>query len=156
LHISDFIMVPSSISNQVPTESQSPQSEVSTSNSNNDAPLWIPNQDSVPPWIDNSAPPHDEFPSKDSLHLSIEIENAIPSQGSSPHVDNALGHSNILYAKKMPEVALQSPTGLDEGNCIGDEGESYDARSGEPSQAEGKPFISHGEFEGGTLVCEYP
>jgi hypothetical protein len=37
LHISNFIMVPPSISNQVPTESQSPQPELSTSDSNDDA-----------------------------------------------------------------------------------------------------------------------
>ena len=60
-------------------ESQSPQSEVSTSNSNNDALLRVPNHDSVPPWVDNSTPPQDEFPSKDSLHPSIETKNAIPS-----------------------------------------------------------------------------
>jgi hypothetical protein len=118
LHVSDFIMVPPSISNQVSTESRSPQPEVSTSNSDDDAPLRVPNQDSVLAWVDNSAPSHDEFPLKDSLHHSTETENVIPSHGSSPHVDSAFGRSNILSAEKMPEAALQSHTRLDEATAL--------------------------------------
>jgi hypothetical protein len=106
LHISDFIMVPPSINNQVSIESRSPQPELNTFDSDDDAPLRIPNQDSIPTWEDNATPRHEDFPSKDSLHPYIETNNAILSQGSSPHVDNALRRSNILTSEKMPEAPL--------------------------------------------------
>jgi hypothetical protein len=59
LHISDFIMVPPSINNQVPTESRFPQPDLSTSESDDDGLLWIPNQDSIPAWEVNAASPHE-------------------------------------------------------------------------------------------------
>jgi hypothetical protein len=86
LHISDFIMVPPSINNQVSIESRSPQPELYT--------------------FDSATPRHEDVPSKDNLHPSTKTDNAIPSQGSSPHIDSALGRSNILTSEKMPKAPL--------------------------------------------------
>jgi hypothetical protein len=47
------------------------------------------------------------------LHPYTETDNAIPSQGNSPHIDN-VGRSNILPLEKMTGAPLQSPTGVDE------------------------------------------
>jgi hypothetical protein len=80
LHVSDFIMVPTTITSQVPTESRSEASDTLTSDSDDETVLRVQTTESLPTWNDKS-----EFPQVHNVHPSGETDIAVPSQGSSPH-----------------------------------------------------------------------
>jgi hypothetical protein len=95
LHVSDFIMVPTAIISQLPTESRSEASDTLTSDSDNETALRVLTTESLPTWNDKSEPPQVH-----SVHPSGEIDIAVPSQGSSPH-----GHGGSGTASEENEIA---------------------------------------------------
>jgi hypothetical protein len=91
LHVSDFIMVLTTITSQVPTESWSQASDSLTSNNDDEMVLRVPTTESLPTWNDKSEPSQVDFPAKDIMHPSRKTDIAMPSQGSSPHAHGGLG-----------------------------------------------------------------
>jgi hypothetical protein len=98
-------MVPVTNSVDAHTESQSPQGSDPRSDNDDDISLHPASLGTIPPWIDNT---------ESSLDISTHnlekgINNAIPSQGSSPHVENALARPVVVDAPKVQYGSLESP-----------------------------------------------
>jgi hypothetical protein len=109
-------MVPVTNSVDAHTESQSPQGSDPRSDNDDDISLHPASLGTIPPWIDNT-----ESSSLDISTHNLEkgINNAIPSQGSSPHVENALARPVVVDAPN----AGSAPSSLSDSQIIEQENE---------------------------------
>jgi hypothetical protein len=96
-----------SVTNNVecPMESRSRQSSEIDSDSEDDMSLGPTNLGAIPAWDDTA----ETSPTEGILNLQKVFYNTIVNQGSSPHVENAIGRPVSVDAPNVRYRALESP-----------------------------------------------
>jgi hypothetical protein len=105
LQVSDFIIVPVTNNVERPMESRSPQSTETDSDSEEDMSLRPASLGAIPAWDDTT----ETSPTEGTLNLQKVFYNAVASQGSSPHFENAVGRLVSVDAPNVQYGVLENP-----------------------------------------------
>jgi hypothetical protein len=110
-----------SVTNNVecPMESRSRQSSEIDSDSEDDMSLGPTNLGAIPAWDDTA----ETSPTEGILNLQKVFYNTIASQGSSPHVENAVGRPISVDAPNVQYGALESPDAANPHFSLSDPGD---------------------------------
>ena len=116
LQVSDFIMVPVTKNVERGTESRSPQNSETESESEDDMGLRPASLGAIPASYNTGETSPTEDP-----NLRAGFDSAIPSQGSSPHVDNATDRAlSVLESpiKSNPPFSMSFPQTVEQADEI--------------------------------------